>query len=65
MAIDGRECPWPQSVGEAIGRGIALAPEDRKREGLVLSRSALSNLLLADIGSVARGPAAPPLTVIV
>jgi ribose transport system ATP-binding protein len=60
MAIDGRECSWPQSVGEAIERGIALAPEDRKREGLVLSRSALSNLLLADIGSVARGPVISP-----
>ena len=60
MAIDGQECSWPPSVGEAIGRGIALAPEDRKREGLVLSRSALSNLLLADIGSVARGPVISP-----
>jgi ABC-type sugar transport system ATPase subunit len=60
MTIDGQECSWPQSVGEAIERGIALAPEDRKREGLVLSRSALSNLLLADIRSVARGPVISP-----
>jgi len=60
MAIDGQECAWPQSVGEAINRGIALAPEDRKRERLVLSRSALSNLLLADIDSVARGPVISP-----
>ena len=38
MAIGGEDCAWPQSVREAIERGIALAPEDRKREGLVLSR---------------------------
>ena len=51
MAFGGADCPWPQSVREAIGRGIVLAPEDRKRQGLVLSRSSLSNLLLADLGS--------------
>jgi rhamnose transport system ATP-binding protein len=38
MAIGGQDVPWPPSVGAAIERGIALAPEDRKREGLVLSR---------------------------
>ncbi len=56
MSIAGEDCAWPQSVREAIDRGIALAPEDRKRQGLVLSRSALSNLLLADIGSGSVGP---------
>ena len=55
MTIGGEDCAWPQSVREAIERGIALAPEDRKREGLVLSRSALCNLLLADIGSPRGG----------
>ena len=50
MMIDGADCPWPQAVRDAIRRGIVLAPEDRKRQGLVLSRSALSNLMLADIG---------------
>ena len=60
MTIGGEDCAWPQSVREAIERGIALAPEDRKREGLVLSRSALCNLLLADIGSGSRGPVISP-----
>ena len=60
MAIGGEDCAWPQSVRDAIERGIALAPEDRKREGLVLSRSALCNLLLADIGSASRGPIISP-----
>lgn len=49
------DCNWPRSVREALGRGIVLAPEDRKRQGLVLSRSSLSNLMLADLQAVARG----------
>ena len=60
MAIDGKDCPWPRNVREAIARGIALAPEDRKRQGLVLSRSALSNLMLTDIAAVAVGPVIAP-----
>ena len=56
MHIDGQPCAWPRTVREAIARGIVLAPEDRKRQGLVLSRSAVSNLMLADIGSTATGP---------
>ncbi len=60
MTINGQERPWPSSVRGAVQRGIALAPEDRKREGLVLSRSALCNLLLADIGSVSKGPVISP-----
>jgi ABC-type sugar transport system ATPase subunit len=56
MAIDGAPCQWPRSVREAIGRGIMLAPEDRKRQGLVLSRSSLSNLMMADLDGVAIGP---------
>jgi ABC-type sugar transport system ATPase subunit len=54
MVLDGFEVPWPEDVRTAIRRGIVMAPEDRKRQGLVLSRSALSNLVLADLGSVAR-----------
>jgi ABC-type sugar transport system ATPase subunit len=56
MTVDGKDVPWPRTVREAIQRGIALAPEDRKRQGLVLSRSALCNLTLADLGSTAFGP---------
>jgi ABC-type sugar transport system ATPase subunit len=49
------DCPWPRTIREAIRRGIVLAPEDRKRQGLVLTRSALSNLMLADLHAVAAG----------
>lgn len=60
MEIDGRERPWPRSVREAIRAGVALAPEDRKRQGLVLSRSALANLLLADLDGTARSSMLDP-----
>jgi ABC-type sugar transport system ATPase subunit len=55
MRFAGMDCPWPRTIREAIGRGIVLAPEDRKRQGLVLSRSAQSNLMLADLPAVATG----------
>jgi ABC-type sugar transport system ATPase subunit len=55
MRFAGADCSWPRTVREAIGRGIVLAPEDRKRQGLVLSRSSLSNLMLADLHAVAAG----------
>lgn len=54
MTVDGRPVAWPRSVRAAIAHGIMLAPEDRKRLGLVLSRSALVNLVLADLASVTR-----------
>jgi ABC-type sugar transport system ATPase subunit len=56
LELDGAVLPWPQDVRSAIVRGIVMAPEDRKRQGLVLTRSALANLVLADLGAVARGP---------
>lgn len=55
MRFAGKSCSWPRTIREAIGRGIVLAPEDRKRQGLVLSRSSLSNLMLADLQAVATG----------
>jgi ABC-type sugar transport system ATPase subunit len=55
MRFAGADCVWPRSIREAIGRGIVLAPEDRKSQGLVLSRPALSNLILADLQAMARG----------
>jgi ABC-type sugar transport system ATPase subunit len=56
LELDGAVLPWPQDVRSAIARGIVMAPEDRKRQGLVLTRSALTNLVLSDLRAVARGP---------
>jgi ribose transport system ATP-binding protein len=40
---------------EAIAAGVALAPEDRKSEGLVLSMSVAANATLTALQSVVRG----------
>jgi ABC-type sugar transport system ATPase subunit len=39
---------------EAMRQGIGLVPEDRKRQGLVLSMTAGNNTTLATLGSLAR-----------
>ena len=54
--IDGKSVPWPRRPREAIRRGIVLAPEDRKGEGLVLSLTAADNINMSDFSNVARGP---------
>jgi ribose transport system ATP-binding protein len=41
----------PRRAGEAITRGVYLAPEDRKRHGLVLPMSVAENVTLPDIGN--------------
>lgn len=44
----------PRSPAEAIARGLALAPEDRKREGLILEMSVGENTSLASLRLVER-----------
>jgi len=45
---------WFQNPRQAIDAGVALAPEDRKRDGLVLSLSVAANTSLACIGKTER-----------
>ncbi|BDI31195.1 ribose import ATP-binding protein RbsA [Capsulimonas corticalis] len=45
----------PGSVPKAIGRGVALVPEDRQHQGLVLPLTVGTNLLLSVLGSPAMG----------
>jgi rhamnose transport system ATP-binding protein len=56
LTIDGATRPLPRDVREAVALGIALAPEDRKHQGLVLGQSALFNLTISDLSAVAVGP---------
>jgi ribose transport system ATP-binding protein len=50
MLLDGK--PYaPRSTRSAINRGVYLAPEDRKHQGLVLPMSIAQNISLPDIGS--------------
>jgi rhamnose transport system ATP-binding protein len=49
LEIGGRARPWPRRVSQALQYGVALAPEDRRRQGLVLSLSAADNVTLTDL----------------
>jgi ABC-type sugar transport system ATPase subunit len=53
IRVDGRIVQI-RSPREAMAAGIGLVPEDRKRQGLVLSMSALANTTLAILPSLAR-----------
>jgi ribose transport system ATP-binding protein len=44
------------SPGAAIASGLALIPEDRREQGLVLDHSVRDNLLLPLLGRLRRGP---------
>ena len=55
LRIDGKKVRWPQSPQAARGLGIALAPEDRKSQGLVLGLPVYDNLNLTTLRAVASG----------
>jgi ABC-type sugar transport system ATPase subunit len=44
----------PLSVRAAIGQGIALVPEDRRKQGLVLTQTTRPNISLATLGRISR-----------
>ncbi len=48
LVMDGQQV-WINSPASAIGAGLALAPEDRKLEGLVLSLSVAANASMASL----------------
>ncbi len=54
LLIGGREV-MPRSPKEAIGHGIALIPEDRKVDGLVLEMDIAQNTALASLNRVLKG----------
>jgi ABC-type sugar transport system ATPase subunit len=51
VCVRGREC-WIRSPQEALSLGIGLLPEDRKRQGLVLSMNCRENSSLAALPSL-------------
>ena len=53
IVVDGRSVRI-RSPRDAIAAGLALAPEDRKAEGLVLSMSVAENVSLACLDSIVR-----------
>jgi rhamnose transport system ATP-binding protein len=52
MWVDDREVDWPRTVRRARTYGIALAPEDRKQQGLVLEMPASTNVAMSDLSAV-------------
>jgi ABC-type sugar transport system ATPase subunit len=52
--LEGVPVQWPRTPKQALRLGIALVPEDRKAQGLVLGMSAMSNITMADYGRVSR-----------
>lgn len=54
MFISGGQVPWPRTPRSAHRLGIALAPEDRRTEGLVMSLTAAANLALPSLGLRSR-----------
>jgi ABC-type sugar transport system ATPase subunit len=55
IRVSGRQVN-PTSPAEAIRHGVYLIPEDRKTEGLVLSHSVESNLVLSILRRLCVGP---------
>ena len=50
----GKMYRWPRSVPEALMRGVALLPEDRKEDGLALDLSISDNVIQTNFRQVAR-----------
>ena len=54
MSVSGREIA-PRSPRDAIAAGLALVPEDRKTQGVILEMAVRDNLSLASLRRDARG----------
>ncbi|WP_375003524.1 sugar ABC transporter ATP-binding protein [Aeromicrobium sp. CTD01-1L150] len=51
--LDGRQLPQRWTITDAIGAGIALVPESRHHDGLLLDRSVRENVSLAALSTFA------------
>jgi ABC-type sugar transport system ATPase subunit len=63
MWLDGREVRWPRTVRRSLRYGIALIPEDRKTQGLVMPMTAMDNIALSDLAAAARKGLVSPRTI--
>ena len=58
MTLDGK--PFlPKSPAQAVKAGLGLVPEERRAEGLLLTKSVAFNLQLANLLNIVRSPALP------
>jgi ribose transport system ATP-binding protein/rhamnose transport system ATP-binding protein len=58
MLLDGRAFA-PKTPSQAVKAGMGLVPEERRAEGLLLTKSVAFNLQLANLLNIVRGPALP------
>ncbi|MEV5409181.1 sugar ABC transporter ATP-binding protein [Thermopolyspora sp. NPDC052614] len=59
VEVSGRRLP-PGSPTAAMAAGVALVPEDRRQQGLVMNLSIERNIALAGLSAVRRGPLISP-----
>lgn len=52
--IEGKKVKWPKSPVDALKHGVAMIPEDRKGQGLVLQMTASDNILLGGLRAIAN-----------
>ena len=58
MVLDGK--PFlPKSPAQAVKSGMGLVPEERRADGLLLTKSVAFNLQLANLLNIVRSPALP------
>jgi ABC-type sugar transport system ATPase subunit len=48
LSVSGKEIGWPRNPRSALHHGMALAPEDRKRQGLILGLPSYANVTLTN-----------------
>jgi ABC-type sugar transport system ATPase subunit len=58
MTLDGKPFA-PRSPAAAVRAGLGLVPEERRAEGLLLTKSVAFNLQLANLGRIVRNAALP------
>jgi ABC-type sugar transport system ATPase subunit len=54
MVVDGTEVRWPTTARRAMRLGIALVPEDRKGQGLLMHMSISENLGISNLHAYSR-----------
>jgi ribose transport system ATP-binding protein/rhamnose transport system ATP-binding protein len=58
MRLEGRPFA-PRSPTQAVKAGLGLVPEERRAEGLLLTKSVAFNLQLSNLSNIVHGPAFP------
>ena len=55
LEVEGKRLRWPRTVNASRKLGIALIPEDRKEQGLVMPMSAADNVAMGNLGAAVVG----------